>query len=105
MPDGRYQVTVNYHPEAVDSLIEHWRAEARALLRQYWPCVVAIADELLVHGTLSGAQVNTVVAAALVSMDRHFETAQRIDWRHRVENVMRAPAVAMTPIDRGKPYL
>jgi hypothetical protein len=54
-----------YSPHAVDSFLDYCRAEARALFEDYRDVATAIANGLFEHGTLTGIQVQRIIAAAM----------------------------------------
>lgn len=53
---GRSKIT----PELMMTLYKRFGKEARAIVREHWPAVVAIADLLEQHGTLTGDQMHDV---------------------------------------------
>jgi hypothetical protein len=46
---------------AVDDLLDRWRGETEALLTERWADVVAVAEALLEHGTLSEAELDELL--------------------------------------------
>jgi hypothetical protein len=74
------------HPDAVDDFIGYCRVEARALLTDHASIVKALADTLLEQVTLTGAQIDAVIANALVLEDLAAEKARRLRWQQCGEN-------------------
>lgn len=51
--------------ESIERFVDFARAEARSLLRRFDYVVRAIADELLIHRTLDGAEVDAIIAGTI----------------------------------------
>ncbi len=51
--------------DVCDAYVERLRGEVDAFLRREWPAVMAVAEELLRRGTLSGDEVWRLVAGSL----------------------------------------
>jgi hypothetical protein len=65
------------HPDVVDDLITYFRHEARALLNERASVVKALANALLERLTLTGAEIDAVIANALVLEDLAAERKRR----------------------------
>jgi hypothetical protein len=74
------------HPDAVDDFISYARHEARALLTELASVVHALADALLERLTLTGAEIDAVIANALVLEDLAAEKSRSLDWAQRMIN-------------------
>lgn len=61
---ARSAAYANNDPAVVDQFVSYCRAEARALLLRFWPCVTEIARLLLERGTLDGAQIDHAIKEA-----------------------------------------
>jgi hypothetical protein len=59
--------------ESIDAFIEYARSEARALLNKHRHILLALAKELVERRTLTGAEIESIIAAAP-------ERARRADW-------------------------
>jgi hypothetical protein len=64
---------------AIDAYLLFGLAEAKALIVQHRAAVLAIANALMIHGTLDAAQIDTSIAAAP-------ERARRTAWGRVAEN-------------------
>jgi hypothetical protein len=67
-------------PASAEAFLGYAKAEARALLDQYRSLVLALADCLLEKRTLTGAEVDAVLAAALAKSDLEIEHRRRAAW-------------------------
>jgi hypothetical protein len=74
------------HPDALDDFIAYCRREARALLNAHAAVVRALADALLEQQTLTGEQIDSVIATALVCEDSVAERKRRAAWAKTVES-------------------
>jgi hypothetical protein len=70
---------------SVEAFLNYATAEARALLEQYRGLVLALADCLLENRTLTGAEVDAVLAAALARSDLEIEQQRRAEWARVAE--------------------
>jgi hypothetical protein len=71
--------------QSAEAYISACIAEAEALLRPLGHVVRALASELLRRRTMTGDQVNEVIAAAVSARSMEEERARRQDWRQRQE--------------------
>jgi hypothetical protein len=92
---------------SVDDYINFARTETRATLSTYASAVIAIADALLEHRTLTGAEIDTVIETAVIARDLELERGRRDDWRQVQASaaaflaaVTCQPASVMSPADR-----
>jgi hypothetical protein len=74
------------HPDALDTFVAYCRREAALLLSEHAAVVRALADSLLEQQTLTGEQIDSVIATALVREDSAAERKRRADWARTVEN-------------------
>jgi hypothetical protein len=73
-------------PNAVDTFLEYCRAEARALIEEYRDVASAIADGLFEQGTLTGTQVQKIIAAAMTRRALAAERLRRANWAQTCAN-------------------
>lgn len=71
-------------PEAIEAFIGFCRAEAAALLRPREHIVRALTAALLIRRTMTGAEVDEVIAAAIAAKAAADERQRRLDWK-RIE--------------------
>ncbi len=74
---------------AVAALIAYARAEATALLSSNIEIVHALVEALIEHGTLSGAEIDTIIAHQVALQSIEVEHKRRDDWRRRTLNAAR----------------
>jgi hypothetical protein len=73
-------------PQAAEAFVQFCTAQARDLLTPYLAIVTELANVLRARRTLSGAEVDQVIAAALASASVEQEHRRRADWRRRCES-------------------
>jgi hypothetical protein len=73
-------------PESVEAFIGFCMAEAAALLRPREHIVRALTKELLSHRTMTGAEVDEVISAAIAAKAAADEQLRRSDWVARCSN-------------------
>jgi hypothetical protein len=76
----RFARLVCVSPASVEAFLSYAAAEARALLEQYRDLVSALADCLIAKRTMTGAEVDAVLAAALAKSDLEIEHRRRAAW-------------------------
>jgi hypothetical protein len=64
-------------PGALSAFIDYCRAEAVEILRAHWPAVPAIAEALDRRGTMTGAELDELIAEAEFQVSREAELARR----------------------------
>jgi hypothetical protein len=64
---------------SIDAFLQLGLAEAKSLIGQHRAAVLAIAEALMIHRTLDGAMIDTIISRAP-------ERARRADWRHCERN-------------------
>ena len=67
-------------PGSVGAFLNFAKAEARALLEEHRSLVLALADCLITKRTLSGGEIDAVLAAALARSDLELERRRRLKW-------------------------
>jgi hypothetical protein len=71
---------------AVKALIEYCKAEARALLTANRDIVEALVAALVEAGTLSGEEVDRIIAHQIALRSIAVEKFRRLDWQQRQQN-------------------
>jgi hypothetical protein len=79
-------------PAAVDALLAYAKAEAEALIRDNRDIVEAMTDALVEKGTLSGDEVDAIIAAGVARRSMAAEFQRRHYWRAVVANAERFQA-------------
>jgi hypothetical protein len=82
------------HPDAIADFIVYARREARALLSEHAPIVKALTDALLEAQTLTGEQIDVVIAKALVLEDLAAEQQRRAAAVRMLESAKVFAAIA-----------
>jgi hypothetical protein len=72
--------------ESALAFISACAAEARAILRRYKHVLIALTDELLAKRTMTGEEVDRVIATALAQKSIRQERERREDWKQRQAN-------------------
>jgi hypothetical protein len=80
-------------PSAVDPLLAYCEAEAEAVIQANRDVVEALTDALVAEGTLSGDQVDGIIAACVARRSLAAEYNRRRRWRSVIENAHRFEAV------------
>jgi hypothetical protein len=75
-----YAALITSSPASTEALIVACRAEAVALLKAQAHVVTAIAGELRSRRTLDGAEIDTVIEAAVIAHGLEIERGRRDDW-------------------------
>ena len=73
-------------PESVEAFIDFCMAEAAALLRPREHIVRALADALRIRRTMTGHEVDIVIAEAVSIRAAEAERKRRADWRERTKS-------------------
>jgi hypothetical protein len=73
-------------PEAAEAFVDFCAVEAAALLRPREHIVRALTVALLTRRTMSGAEVDEVIAAAITAKSTEDERQRRADWMRRCAN-------------------
>jgi hypothetical protein len=71
---------------AVRALVEYCKAEATALLTANIDIVNALVEALIEHGTLSGEQVDEIIAHGIALRSIRLECQRRHDWQRRQQS-------------------
>jgi hypothetical protein len=88
--------------ESIKAFVRFCEAQARDLLTPYLAIVTELANVLRARRTLSGEEVDQVIAAALASASVEQEHRRRADWRERVERAATFRAIhRVGGIDHG----
>jgi hypothetical protein len=74
------------HTRTKAALVDACRVEARGLLRSHEHIVRALATELLIRRTLTGIEIDSVIARAIAAKLADAEMRRRRDWRERAES-------------------
>jgi hypothetical protein len=69
--------------EAIETFIAHCDVAARDLLMPYGDVVMALSIVLRIRRTLSGAEIDELIADVLARKARAIELARRADWQRR----------------------
>lgn len=64
-------------PGALSAFLDYCRAEAAEILRAHWPAIPAIAEMLDRRGTMTGAELDELIAEAEFQVSREAELARR----------------------------
>ena len=72
--------------DAVADFISYTRVEAASLLERYHSMVEAVANALIERRTLSGAELDAIIASALAAQDLAAEHTRRDQMRRMYEN-------------------
>jgi hypothetical protein len=82
------------HPDALDAFVAYCRREAALLLNEHASVVCALAEELLEKLTLTGEQIDVVIANALVRADLAAERKRRAAAVRMLESAKAFAAIA-----------
>jgi hypothetical protein len=78
-------------PRAVPAFLEYAKGEAAALIYDHPDVAMAIADGLIEHGSLTGDQVDAIIASAIAAKAATVERERRLDWRRREKSAALLP--------------
>ena len=70
-------------------MIAYATAEAHALIMQNRDVLDMMVEALIAKGTLSGAEVDTVISDTMTTRARETERQRRLDWQQRQESAAR----------------
>jgi hypothetical protein len=88
-------------PRAVPAFLEYAKGEAAALINDHPDVAMAIADGLVEHGSLTGDEVDAIIASAIAAKATAVERQRRLDWK-RIEESAASFVTSMTaPIASG----
>jgi hypothetical protein len=73
-------------PGSVTAFLDFARQEAKAILQEHRSALVALTDALVRKRTMTGAEINQVVAEALALEDLTAEKARRLRWQQCLAN-------------------
>ena len=73
-------------PESIEAFIDFCMAEAAALLRPREHIVRALTKELLVRRTMTGDEVDEIIAASVAAKSVADEQQRRCDWQKREQS-------------------
>jgi hypothetical protein len=76
-------------PGAIPAFLEYAKGEAAALIGDNPDVAMAIADGLVEHGSLTGDQVDAIIASAIATKAAAVERQRRADWQRRCESAAR----------------
>jgi hypothetical protein len=72
--------------EAVERFLSFAEQQAFDLLRPYAPVIMSLSIVLRIRRTLTGAEIDNVIATTLARFELAAEQARRRQWQQRVEN-------------------
>jgi hypothetical protein len=87
-------------PRAVHAFLEYCKAEAAALILDHLGAAKAIADALVEHGELSGAEVDDIIAVALAREALDEEQMRQRKWQ-TIETNAAMLDITQSPMRRG----
>jgi hypothetical protein len=85
----KYASLVCRSPEAADRFIRLCETMADDLLRPYGYVLIALSTVLCIRRTLSGEEIDDVIATTVAGFELAAEQARRRRWQHRVANAGR----------------
>jgi hypothetical protein len=85
----KYASLVCRSPEAADRFIRLCETMADDLLRPYGYVLIALSTVLRIRRTLSGEEIDSVIATTVAGFELASEQARRRRWQHRVANAGR----------------
>jgi hypothetical protein len=85
----KYALLVCRSPEAVKKFIGLCETMADDLLRPYGYVLIALSTVLRIRRTLSGEEIDNVIATTVAGFELAAEQARRRKWRQRIENAGR----------------
>ena len=74
-------LTICVSPSSVEHFINFARSEAAAILKTYRPVLRALAAALLKHETMTGEQMDQIIATELARSDQESQKGCRDAWR------------------------
>jgi len=91
----KYASLVCRSPEAAERFIRLCETMADDLLRPYGYVLIALSTVLRIRRTLSGEEIDDVIATTVAGFELASEQARRRRWRHRVANAGRFESEAL----------
>jgi hypothetical protein len=91
----KYASLVCRSPEAADRFIRLCETMADDLLRPYGYVLIALSTVLRIRRTLSGEEIDNVIATTVAGFELAAEQARRRRWQHRVANAGRFKSEAL----------
>jgi hypothetical protein len=73
-------------PSAIDAYLDFCRASATAILRDHWSSTLTLAAKLDERGTLSGAEIDELIAEAETKAVHAAELSRRKKWAETLAN-------------------
>jgi hypothetical protein len=91
----KYASLVCRSPEAAERFIRLCETMADDLLRPYGYVLIALSTVLRIRRTLSGEEIDDVIATTVAGFELASEQARRRRWQHRVANAGRFKSEAL----------
>jgi len=82
----RYAAMVTNSPEAGLKFIALAEQMADDLLRPYWHVLIVLSTALKIRRTMTGAEIDAVIADVVAQFELLWQQAQRREWNDRVKN-------------------
>jgi hypothetical protein len=79
-----YASLISSTPRSMELFLEFAKAEVFEILSKHRSAVQAIADALVEHGTLNGAEVDDLISQAVARDALEAEKSRRLEW-HEIE--------------------
>ena len=85
----KYASLVCRSPEAAERFIHLCETMTEDLLRPYGYVLIALSTVLRIRRTLSGEEIDNIIATTVAGFELAAEQARRRRWQHRVANAGR----------------
>ena len=82
---------------AVERFLAFCEQQARDLLDPHWPIVTALSTELRNRRTLTGDEIDAVIADTIAQLQQAAERDRREQWRRTVESAAKFSAIIEEP--------
>ena len=89
----RLALTVTASSTSAEAFLQFAGVEAVELLRPYLDVLRALTGELVKQREFDGAEVDRIISAALVALDRDRELRRQDDWRRVTQSAAAFPGV------------